>query len=576
MRFTALLACAAVLAAADAVVPADRSQFHIVVLMGQSNMAGTATPILPEYATPAERVLTLEGTTWRPATSPLERGRGPGMCPGQSFAKHYADLHPGVTVGLVQCARGGRSIKELGKGGTDRDGSLNYDQNLARIRVAMQAGTLKAVLWHQGESDAGDQGYVDRLAAYVADLRGDLGTPEVPFIAGEIGRFLSWGTGFNNRLQRAPATIPRSAVVSAEGLGHLGDVVHFSGFSAEIQGARYLDAWLAIAEPQLRPRFGPVLQRVTREMQARDAAWDVLLNGDASEGGERPFAWDGRWTGRGNLAFTRDTAESVSPPASLRLAAVGGSALGSVSQSLREVAGRSLRITAQARNAGFASVRMTITGIDGSWKQVFDRSLFDAAKASAWTAFTAEVAVPANAVNCRLSLVADGDGQAWFDDIVVERIASPARAELLANPGMEDGDAVPSGWTATWAGKGKVAAARDTVVRHGGAAALRVSSDGGPASGNVSQPLQGMAGKTLTVSGWLRSEGAGASLGLGAFDETWKMLAWEPIGAVGPGAEWTRVEKTFAIPAGAAHVNLGACIDGDGKAWFDDLSASAP
>lgn len=566
-----LVVCAAVLNSADATVPADTSRFHLVVLMGQSNMAGTAAPILPEYAAPSDRVLTLEGTAWRPATSPLERGRGPGMCPGQSFAKHYAELHPGVTVGLIQCARGARSIKELAKGGKDRDGSPNYDQNLARIRVAMQAGTLTAILWHQGESDASDQGYVDRLATLAHDLRNDLGAPEVPFIAGELGRYLSWGTGFNTRMQRVPAAIPRSAVVSSEGLRDLGDGVHFSGFSAEVQGARYLDAFLGLAEPQLRVRFAPTLQAVTTAMLAREAAWDVLLNGDMSEGGAAPFAWDGRWTGRGTLEITRD---ATANPA-LRIASVGGPALGSINQALRGVAGRNLRITARLRNAGFASVRLTLTGIDGSWKQVFDRTLCDAAKAVEWSAFSAEVALPANAVNARLNLVVDGAGQAWLDDVVVERIASAPQAERLVNPGMEDGAATATGWEATWAGRGSVAASRDGEVKHGGAASLCIAATGGSAMGNASQKLENVAGRTLHVSGWLRTGGAGASLGLGCFDADWKMLAWETVGALAADtAAWTQVERDIAIPAGAVHVNLGACIDGDGRAWFDDLSVS--
>lgn len=574
MRLLVLLSvCLISLNAAEASVPADKASFHLVVLMGQSNMAGTAAPILPEYAAPSDRVLTLEGTAWRPATSPLERGRGPGMSPGQSFARHYAALHPGVTVGLIQCARGARSLAELAKGGIDRDGSPNYEQNLARIRTAMRAGTLTAILWHQGESDASDQGYVERLATLAHDLRNDLAAPSVPFIVGELGRYLTWGAGFNARLQRVPAVIPRSAVVSSEGLRDLGDGVHFSGFSAEVQGARYLDAFLGLAEPGLRARFAPGLQAVTTAMLAREASWDVLLNGDMSEGGATPFAWDGRWTGRGTLAVDRDA--SANP--ALRIASVGGPALGSISQGLRGVAGRNLRITARLRNAGFAVVRLTLTGIDGSWKQVVDRTLCDAASATDWIACTAEVALPAEAVNARLNLVVDGAGQAWLDDVVVERIAAAPQAERLANPGMEEGTATASGWEATWAGRGSVAAVRDAGVRHGGAASLRVSSSGGPAMGNASQPLADVAGRTLHVGGWLRAGGAAASLGLGCFDADWKMLAWETVGAVAADAtEWTRVERDIAVPAGAVHVNVAACIDGDGQAWFDDLSVAGP
>ena len=89
--------------------PASKASFHIFLLMGQSNMAGSAYPWLEEYRTPSQRVLIQNPDhTWANAVTPL---RGGGMSPGESFARHYAELHPGVTVGLIQCARGGRSSR---------------------------------------------------------------------------------------------------------------------------------------------------------------------------------------------------------------------------------------------------------------------------------------------------------------------------------------------------------------------------------------------------------------------------------------------------------------------------------
>ncbi len=578
--FALILALASVATAADA-VPADKDSFHVFVLMGQSNMAGSGQPILEEYREPATRVLTqAPDLSWSGAKTPLDQARGSGMSPGESFARHYAELHPGVTVGVIQCARGGRGIKELAKGGKDRDGAPNYDDSLKRILAAAKQGTLMGMLWHQGETDAGDAEYVTHLAALVADLRADLGEPKLPFICGELGRYAGWTSGFNSRIGAAPREIPRCAVATTEGLLDLGDKVHFSGFSAEILGARYLMEFEHLVEPELATRFAPTLADITARMLARDAGWKVILNGGMDEGVSRPFAWDGIWTGKGTLAITRDTSTSVSAPAAMRIASVGGPAQGSVGQAMRDVAGKTITVKAQAKNAGFTGCRIEVSGLDGSWKQAFSQTVIDASAARAWTAFSGSYAIPANVPNCRIAVAVDGEGAAWIDDVTVdvaETPPAPAGSNLLVNPGMTDGDAIPSAWTAVWAGTGKIASVRDTQVFKVAPAALRVESVGGTANGNVSQGLEGVAGKRVRITGWVKSDGVVATtVGLGSFDANWKSLAWETIQAVGTGAgsEWTQFDKTVAVPAGAVHVNLGMCIDGDGKAWFDEVAVS--
>lgn len=160
--------------------------------------------------------------------------------------------------------------------------------------------------------------------------------------------------------------------------------------------------------------------------------------------------------------------------------------------------------------------------------------------------------------------------------------ASLAAAEgpnLLANPGMTEGDSAPTGWTKAWAATGTVAAVRDTAVFKTGPAALRVESVGGTAKGSITQRLTGLDGKSLHITGWVRGDGkAGLNLGVGAFDANWKMLQWFVVHSVPTAApeEWVAVDKTVEIPAGTANVNFSTGLVGDGKAWFDDLSATVP
>lgn len=417
MRTAILLAAAVLAGAADGPgvdIPADKAAFHIFVLMGQSNMAGTSTPVPMEYVDPASDVLVLrKDLVWRQASTPLDQAHGGAFSLGQSFARHYAVLHPGVKVGLIQCARGGRGIKELAKGGKDRDGSPNYDDSMKKIQAAMQRGTLKGMLWHQGETDAGDAGYVAKLAALVADLRADTGIADLPVIAGQLGQYATWTGAFNGRITAAAKDIPRCAVASSDGLLDLGDKVHFSGFASEVLGARYLEQYLQLAEPALVATWKPRVAEIATAMAAREKAWTSVLNGDMSEGTTRPFAWDGG----GSLTVTRDTAQSASAPASLRIATAKGPAKGSLSQPLRNVAGKKLHVTAKIRSEGFTASQLLVTAIDKGYKSCFNSVIITTGPTTGWQDFSADVTVPAEAMSAKLALGVDGEGTAWFDDV---------------------------------------------------------------------------------------------------------------------------------------------------------------
>ena len=574
---------------ASVAIPKDKAAFHIFVLMGQSNMAGTSTPIPAEYVAPSDSVYNLrKDLVWRKAATPLDPN-GPGFSLGESFARHYAELHPGVKVGVIQCARGGRGIKELNKGGKDRDGAPNYDDSLVRIRAAMKAGTLKGILWHQGETDAGDAGYVAELATLAADLRADLGTPNLPFIAGELGRYATWTAGFNSRIPAAATTIPHCAVASSEDLLDLGDHVHFSGFGSEVYGARYLKAYLTLAEPALIGKFEPQLATLTSAMAAREAAWTGALNGDMSEGVSRPFAWDNRWTGKGSLEVTRDTVDPASAPASLKLASLSGPAQGVVGQTLRNVSGKQVRVTAKVRDSGFPNVQITLRSIDRNYKPCFQSVVASSGPTDTWKELSAEVSIPAEAMSTQLSFGVDGSGAAWLDDVTVEVLgaaappaATPAAGaaaggqDIAKNGAMSEGTEAPTDWTSVWTKSGKLKPLRDTTVFKSAPAALRIDADGGPVTGNASQQLAGAAGKKLRITGWAKSDGKnGLAVALGSFDASWKITKFDFAfhSETGSTLEWTPFDATLEVPADAVHVILSTGIDGEGSAWYDDISA---
>jgi hypothetical protein len=188
--------------------------------------------------------------SWAPATDPLHFDKpvaGVGL--GSSFARAMAEASPAATIGLIPCAVGGTPLSRWMKGGD------LYAQALERARLALKDGTLKGILWHQGESDSGNEQlattYGERLAQMVKELRADLGAGEVPFVAGKLGEFLkredkdgkpSHWPKVSAQIGAIGKTIPRSAAVESTGLQHKGDVVHFDTPSLREFGNRYAEA----------------------------------------------------------------------------------------------------------------------------------------------------------------------------------------------------------------------------------------------------------------------------------------------------------------------------------------------
>ncbi len=230
---------------------------ELFLLIGQSNMEGTPKPQAADLEVDP-RVLVLGydrcGTRrynqWEPAKPPLHRCWA-GVGPADSFAKVMAEAMPRSTIGLIPCALSGVDIDLFRKGVVskrraefeippDNSRSGAYEMVLERARLAQRSGTIRGILFHQGESDTGQQVWVEKVAELVADLRADLDLPEsVPFIAGELpyGGCCSSHNPLVNSLSQA---IPNAHVVSAEGL-NLMDQYHFDLEGQRTLGRRYAE-----------------------------------------------------------------------------------------------------------------------------------------------------------------------------------------------------------------------------------------------------------------------------------------------------------------------------------------------
>lgn len=254
-RFIPLLALviAALAPAQEAALPA-KENFHLFLLVGQSNMAGRGV-VEEQDKTPHPRVLMLskEGK-WVPATDPMHFDKpSAGVGLGKTFGQTIADANPGVTIGLIPCAVGGSHI-DAWKPGVLYPPTMSHpwDDMVKRMAIALHAGTIKGILWHQGEGDSQpDQAraYESKLHDLVKRLRELAKAPEVPFIAGQMGKFdgVPWTPEkiFVDRAhQSLPQHVPHTAFVSAEGLKHKGDNVHFDTPSFREMGKRYAEAYL--------------------------------------------------------------------------------------------------------------------------------------------------------------------------------------------------------------------------------------------------------------------------------------------------------------------------------------------
>ncbi|MFP6751547.1 MAG: sialate O-acetylesterase [Pirellulaceae bacterium] len=221
--------------------PADAQERpdRVILLIGQSNMAGRAA-LEDGDQKPIERVLLLdEEGKWIAATNPLNRFASDRknlsmqrIGPGFGFARHLASQLKEEKIGLVVNARGGSSINLW------KPGQTLYDHTILRIR-ASGIKKVDGVIWHQGESDAQDPEYLEKLVALVSNLRRDLGTPRTPFIAGEVFKDVP----VNERMRGLPARLKNTAVVSARDL-KVFDGVHFDRESQLILGQRYAEALL--------------------------------------------------------------------------------------------------------------------------------------------------------------------------------------------------------------------------------------------------------------------------------------------------------------------------------------------
>ena len=178
--------------------------------------------------------------------------------PEVTFGRGMADHLKGKKVAVIKFAEGGTSLaKDWNPDVKDRlyPAFLEFTKkSLKELKDQGHTYTIRGMIWHQGESDAGltaDE-YQKLLTAFIARVRTDLDVPELPFGVGEV-----FGNGNRDAVraaQKATAEKVKGAFfVSADELKTFDGGTHF-GAASQVEFGERCAAGVAKARGSRGPR----------------------------------------------------------------------------------------------------------------------------------------------------------------------------------------------------------------------------------------------------------------------------------------------------------------------------------
>jgi hypothetical protein len=251
---------------------------EVFVIAGQSNSANHGQE---KQTTKTRRVASFDGKAWRIADDPQPGASGG----GGSLVPAFADAvvaKENVPVGILACGIGATSVREwLPKGATfpnpptlvSRVEQLPngqwaskgaaYEAFIARMKSVGPQG-FRAVLWHQGESDANQKDttrtlpgklYREHLEKIIRDSRRDIGW-SAPWFVAQASYHVPGDEGSDD-IRAAQASLwkdgiafegPDSDALKGKLRERDGKGVHFSGEGLRVHGAKWAEKvlpWLA-------------------------------------------------------------------------------------------------------------------------------------------------------------------------------------------------------------------------------------------------------------------------------------------------------------------------------------------
>jgi hypothetical protein len=218
---------------------------EIILLIGQSNMAGRAEMTKQDYQVVKNAFLLDSLNQWVPLKSPLniyssirKEASMQRFNLGHSFAKEViadGDINP---LGLIVNARGGTKIDQW------IPGTRFFKEALRRGKFAIgDQGKIIATFWLQGEGNLGDKDpkfaiYFKKLKSIIYTLRKEFNNEKMIFIASELNKNRPENEDFKKMLDRLNTEIPHGASVKSAGTSTY-DGTHYDHKSLEVLGKRF-------------------------------------------------------------------------------------------------------------------------------------------------------------------------------------------------------------------------------------------------------------------------------------------------------------------------------------------------
>lgn len=225
----------------------------VFIMAGQSNMAGRGQ-VEPQDTIPNERLLTINAKgELIVAKEPLHfyEPNLTGLDCGVSFGKTLLQNIPkNITVLLIPTAVGGSAIEQWLGDSTFRKVQLlsNFKE---KAKIGSQYGTIKAILWHQGESNTGNEKSISLHPARLTELfkvfREITQNKNLPILLGELGSYSKNNTNWqllNTKLRNYVKNDKNASLIATQDLKNKGDDIHFDSEGQRKMGERFANEYL--------------------------------------------------------------------------------------------------------------------------------------------------------------------------------------------------------------------------------------------------------------------------------------------------------------------------------------------
>ena len=150
-----------------------------------------------------------------------------------------------ITILLIPTAVGGSPIQCWLGDSTFRGVKLLTNFN-EKAKIGLQYGTIKGIIWHQGESNANDETNINlhtsRLTALFKIFRKTTKNNNLPILLGELGSYSKTDKNWqllNTTLRNYVSQDKNAALITTQDLKQKGDYIHFDSESQRKMGERF-------------------------------------------------------------------------------------------------------------------------------------------------------------------------------------------------------------------------------------------------------------------------------------------------------------------------------------------------